>query len=66
MGSRWLYLTSDPYCVYSTDLVDTKNYNMYLWETVAGDEPMICEDCQLLSDTVHVPQVSMMVLDVKI
>ena len=47
-----------------------QNYNMYLLETAAGDKPMLCEDCRLLhiisqSDTVHLPQVSMMVLDVK-
>ena len=66
-----LYLTPDPYCMYmySTDLVDTKNYNMYmymyLWETAAGDDPTLCEDCDPQSDTVHVLQVSMIMLDVK-
>ena len=43
----------------------------YLWETAAVDDPTLCDNCQHLlhttspSDTVHVPLVSRMVLDVQ-
>ena len=37
----------------------------YLWETAAVDDPTLCGYCLHASDTVHVPLVSRMVLDVQ-
>ena len=43
--------------------ISTLLHVLYLWERAAVDNPMICDNSQSSSDTVHVPLVSRMVLD---